>query len=268
MRREDAPPLLLSAAFLLGAISLEKLSLLSGLAFATAYLTSVALARRSGWRSAPYVALSGSASGLLWEAVGLRWGIPFGRYRYLLRWPDLLGVPIPVVLAWGAYLLASYYASLGAPRRAKAPLAVSLMVLLDMALDPVMVDRGAWAWEDGPGWFGIPWTNFAGWALTSATALALYRAVGSDPDPPGTAVVPYACAYLPILLFSTERSVLPAASAFSAALALCALLARGARDRNPLSMGGSGVPSSPHRPGWRPSTHFKVAGVRGAACST
>jgi putative membrane protein len=35
----------------------------------------------------------------------------------------------------------------------------------DFYLDPHMVARGLWIWEQPSGFFGIPWSNYLGWVL-------------------------------------------------------------------------------------------------------
>jgi putative membrane protein len=36
------------------------------------------------------------------------------------------------------------------------------MVAWDLVMDPVLVTRGHWVWENGGRWFGIPLQNFLG----------------------------------------------------------------------------------------------------------
>jgi len=47
-----------------------------------------------------------------------------------------------------------------------------------LIMDPVMVTRGHWVWEENGAWFGIPQQNFWSWWLTSFTAIALYLWLG------------------------------------------------------------------------------------------
>ena len=58
-------------------------------------------------------------------------------------------------------------------------LASSLMVILDLALDPAMISWQAWVWEGGwgPTWHGVPLSNFAGWFLVSLVIIGLYELV-------------------------------------------------------------------------------------------
>ena len=124
------------------------------------------------------------------EAVGVRYGVPFGEYDYTgTLGVELLGVPLLVPLAW---VMMSWPAAVVArrlvgPRRPVLRVAVAAYALTawDLFLDPQMVDAGHWAWASPtpalPGVEGIPLTNFAGWLLVSALVCAgLDRVVGRD----------------------------------------------------------------------------------------
>ncbi|MDK2372302.1 MAG: carotenoid biosynthesis protein [Candidatus Korarchaeota archaeon] len=139
-------------------------------------IISLALAS-SEWRSAPALFLSGCLVGFFMELIGIHYGIPFGKYSYLsFEGVSLWGVPIPIALAWGLYLYTAYLASLPiAKRNWRIVFTSLLMVVLDMAVDPVMVDRGVWIWKSGGPWFGIPLSNFLGWFVTSALALSVFE---------------------------------------------------------------------------------------------
>jgi putative membrane protein len=120
--------------------------------------------------------------GLAWgvELVGLRTGLPFGRYSYTgsLR-PTLGGVPAIVPLAWTALGLASL--SLGR-RLVRGRLTVALvgggaLASWDLFLDPQMVADGHWRWHSPqwtiPGVPGIPVSNFAGWLVVAVLLIGI-----------------------------------------------------------------------------------------------
>ncbi len=113
------------------------------------------------------------------EILGSRTGFPFGHYHYSEAFSiHVLGVPLLIPLAWLMMIVPAWgVTSLLLPSRAKgrtlidrlafAGLAGLVMTAWDLLVDPQMVAFGFWEWADPSGYFGIPWTNFAGWWLTS-----------------------------------------------------------------------------------------------------
>jgi len=126
------------------------------------------------------------------EFIGHRTGFPFGPYVYTdALQPQLGGVPLLIPIAWWMLLPSSWtMAQLIVGERQRwwhhlAFVGVSALALTawDLFLDPQMVAWGFWVWENPVGYFGIPWTNFAGWLLVSATITALVRPRPLDPQP-------------------------------------------------------------------------------------
>lgn len=112
-----------------------------------------------------------------WESVGLRTGLPFGRYSYLpaagptFPW----GLPLAIPAAWLVLLLPAVAAveRLWPTGHAilKATAAALLMVVIDLVLDPIAVHRlTMWRWLDGGLYYGIPFSNYLGWAILSCLA--------------------------------------------------------------------------------------------------
>jgi len=170
------------------------------------------------WRGAPLLFLIGSATGLAFEVVGLSTGLPFGAYTYTWRAPRVFGVPVPVVFAWGTYLYASYLSALPLAGRWKRALAATLyMVLLDLGVDPVMVEKGLWSWSaQCPCWFGVPLTNYLGWATVSASAILIYqRLVKREPVARPVVSFTVLAACLPILKEASGGALLPALASFA-----------------------------------------------------
>jgi len=141
-----------------------------------AYASTTALAlavlvyalRRYGARAwALFVAAF--AFGVAVEVLGERTGFPFGDYTYLAPGPALFGVPLLVPLGWFAFTLIALAVAPRGRVRWLAPLA---LVAWDLGLDPLMVREGFWAFEQGP-YFGVPWSNFAGWYLAGWLLVAL-----------------------------------------------------------------------------------------------
>lgn len=118
------------------------------------------------------------------EKVGVTTGWPFGHYAYTgALQPQLAGIPILIPLAW-LMMLASAWAVAGAilPKRPAgsgwwyrlrfAALSGLAFTAWDLYLDPQMVARRFWLWDEPSGYFGIPWLNYLGW-WCSATLLTL-----------------------------------------------------------------------------------------------
>lgn len=121
------------------------------------------------------------------EYIGSKTGFPFGIYSYTASLQPQLGdVPLVIPLAWFMMLLPSWaVASLIVSRLEnqlpKSTRYVAFVILSaaaisawDLFLDPQMVGWGFWEWQAntiGPGnYFGIPWSNYAGWFLTGILA--------------------------------------------------------------------------------------------------
>ena len=132
------------------------------------------------------VALLGTTTAVVFEAVGLATGFPYGRYEYGdALGPTLLGVPLLVplawlMMAWPSWVLADRLTRRTATgRRTVARIAVAAAVFAawDVVLDPQMVQAGYWTWahpEPGlPGIPTVPLTNLAGWLAAGVVLMAL-----------------------------------------------------------------------------------------------
>ena len=120
------------------------------------------------------------------ELVGLRYGVPFGRYRYttLLR-PRIAGLPLQIALEWVLVAVPTW--GLLSVLNLSPVLFVGASALIitgwDLFYDHFFVAIGLWRWErrsaaSKVSLYGIPWTNYAGWFLTgvllSSGALYLF----------------------------------------------------------------------------------------------
>jgi putative membrane protein len=175
-------------------------------------LSCILVARE--WVKAPLILISGSLIGFIAEYIGLRLGAPFGSYTYnAFRAARVLGVPIPIILAWGIYLYTCYLASatLVKERWKRILVASLLMVNLDLAVDPVMVKLGLWSWSQQGPWFGVPLSNYAGWFIVSLLSLLVYAMFsGREPEKVSIiAYIPYLSTYTQ-LFYLAELEVLPA----------------------------------------------------------
>lgn len=153
------------------------------IAQAAATLTALA----SGWCWRRILGMAAVVMAGAWgaEALGTATGVPFGHYAYTDRlWPQAVDVPLLIPLAWlmmlppawaitGAILgRAGRHLSGWAGHVAFAALSGLVFTAWDLYLDPQMVERELWLWDDPGGYFGIPWVNFLGW-WSVATLLTL-----------------------------------------------------------------------------------------------
>lgn len=112
--------------------------------------------------------------GLLVEAVGVRFGVPFGRYVYTeALQPQLLGVPVVMGPAW--MVLVAFASDAAWRLRLRGWRAILFAALLttatDLVIDPLAANRlGYWRWAEAGSYYGIPLVNFAGWFLTALVA--------------------------------------------------------------------------------------------------
>jgi putative membrane protein len=157
--------------------------------------------RDLGWRRALGWLGWGWAVAYAAEYASTRIGIPFGLYHYTgetkLRELFISNVPFfdPLsfpFLAYASYCLARW--ALGQPRGwAPAALAGTLMMLLDVVVDPLAVRGESWFlgrifYYAEPGtYFGVPLSNFVGWLLVGWIIVGGYlRAVRRRPPAVGS----------------------------------------------------------------------------------
>lgn len=112
------------------------------------------------------------------ESVGVLTGFPYGSFQYVGAMAhEVFGlVPWTLPFAWmpimvGAAATAQRLAPSSQARQ--LVLGAMLAVLVDMVLDPGAVVLGFWRYQAGGWYYAVPWTNFAGWLLTSLAPMAL-----------------------------------------------------------------------------------------------
>ena len=123
--------------------------------------------------------LLAAAGGFAAEAVGVACGFPFGHYHYTdTLFPHLLGVPVVMASAW--LVLFAYVRQMAGPAAAAA----AWMTAIDLVIDPLAANTlGYWTWAGTGPYYGIPWSNFAGWFAVSLALFALARQP-AEPNPP------------------------------------------------------------------------------------
>jgi uncharacterized membrane protein len=129
----------------------------------------------------------------VFEEVGVVTGLVYGPYHYTSTLGPWLGsVPILIPLAWFMLVYPSYVIAnlvghgwpVGTPggRGHLLRLAVIgalVMTVWDLVVDPILSGPtvGAWVWERGGSYFGVPLQNSLGWIVTTFTIYVLYRTV-------------------------------------------------------------------------------------------
>jgi lycopene cyclase domain-containing protein len=161
-----------------GAQAFARMAILGVVMHLTATLAALSL----GWPWARLLRLAAIVWFYTWlvEAIGAATGFPFGRYSYTSALgPQLAGVPLVIPLAWLMLLppawavadavLSPWRSRLGSWYRLTFAILAGLAITAwDLYLDPQMVARGLWVWENPAGYFGIPWSNYLGWLGASA----------------------------------------------------------------------------------------------------
>jgi putative membrane protein len=110
------------------------------------------------------------------ETFGSKTGLLFGNYHYTdLLQPQIAGVPVIIPLAWlmmlpAAWAVADILLTRHLPYRRLyfALLSGLALTAWDLYLDPQMVERNLWIWDQPGAYFGIPLVNFVGWVLVSS----------------------------------------------------------------------------------------------------
>ena len=114
------------------------------------------------------------------EIVGVLTGIPYGEFTYAIDLGPMLAGVVPlglpvffVPLVLNSYLLCLLLLGKRAERTAIRLLSVIATVLaIDLVLDPGAVAIGFWTYPAGGLYYGIPWTNYAGWVLSATVSVA------------------------------------------------------------------------------------------------
>ena len=135
-------------------------------------------------------------AGYTWavEFVGVSTGLPYGTFEYGIQLgPMIHGVPLALPLFFVPLVLNAYLLVLVIAPRAtrrivvRLPLAIGAVIAIDLVLDPAAVAVGFWSFDAGGRYYGVPWTNYAGWVLSGTIAVlaveiafsrtALYRRI-------------------------------------------------------------------------------------------
>ena len=156
----------------------------------TVLLVAFALAhgvRTYGWKTMGVFIIVCLVVSNIAENLSIMTGFPFGHYHYTdVLGPKLFLVPLTI---GGAYFGAGYLSWAvalvllgrhGRPLDAFARWAQPVVAAVLMAAWDFMLDPGAstinhyWIWENGGGFFGVPFQNYLGWLLTVFVFYAIF----------------------------------------------------------------------------------------------
>jgi len=129
--------------------------------------------------TAALLALAAYAYGI--EFVGVTTGWPYGAFEYgVALGPMAGGVPLALPVFFFPLVLNSYLLCLlllGDLARSpwvRLPVVVATVVGIDLVLDPGAVALGFWAYNGGGPFYGVPWSNYAGWVLSATVAVGAF----------------------------------------------------------------------------------------------
>lgn len=115
------------------------------------------------------------------EYIGVQTGIPYGDFEYGIGIGPMIGeIPLLlpllfVPLAINAYLIVRLTVTTDRIGPiASIPVlgsAVAMLIAIDFVLDPGAVALGFWVFDGNGTYYGVPWTNYAGWVLSATVAI-------------------------------------------------------------------------------------------------
>ena len=177
------------------------------------------------------------------EEVGVATGLVYGPYHYTSTLGPWLGsVPILIPLAWFMMVYPSYVLAnlildgepVGSPGGRGHLLGLALLGALvmaawDLVVDPILSGPtfGAWVWETGGPYFGVPVQNYLGWVVTTLTVYLLYRSVERRWRPQSAGPMTLCPSGLPVLAYAAMMVTNLLSGAAPAALAVIAPVAMG-----------------------------------------
>ena len=116
------------------------------------------------------------------ELLGVLTGFPYGAFEYGIDLGPMLfglvpvGLPVfffPLVL--NAYLLVLLLlGDRAASTLVRLVSVVGTVLAVDLVLDPGAVALTFWTYDGGGAFYGVPWSNYAGWVLSATVAVLAF----------------------------------------------------------------------------------------------
>lgn len=118
--------------------------------------------------------LSIFVAGMLVEIIGVNTGFPFGDYEYgETLGIKMFGVPLLIGVNWVMliYCTGVIGRKIPVPKIAKAFIGAVLMVIMDVALEPVAIEYDFWNWAGSE----VPISNYVAWFVISFMMLIAFH---------------------------------------------------------------------------------------------
>jgi len=134
------------------------------------------LTQTFGKKTTIWLVILMSIFALILENIAILTGFPYGNFAYGALIGKQIGyVPWTVGFAWTPILFGAISITQKLQKTTNffihIGLAAVLMTALDIVLDPASVSLGFWIWNNPVGFYGVPWSNFGGWLLSSVLAV-------------------------------------------------------------------------------------------------
>ena len=129
------------------------------------------LGKRRGWG---VIILLGIFA-LCFEYFALQTGWPYGGFTYgQLIGPKVAGIlPLPVFYAWAPMVIGVCTLGARISRRFPVVMALFLLILVDVVVDPGAVAVGMWKYVPAGSFYGVPLSNFAGWVVSGLVGISI-----------------------------------------------------------------------------------------------
>lgn len=131
-----------------------------------------------GWKRGLLTILILSLYALFIETIALKTGLPYGEFKYResLGTDITGGLPWPVLFAWPPLVISSIaLAKAMVPKKFIAIASVLILISYDLLFDPIAVKLHFWEYVDKGMYYGVPWSNFVGWAFSGFVGFYIYK---------------------------------------------------------------------------------------------
>ena len=118
------------------------------------------------------------------EFIGINHGWPYGNFQYLVELgPMVSEIPMALPLFFIPLVLNGYLLTLLIVKKSRLdqkiiiPMAIVLVILIDLVLDPAAVALGFWSYGGGGEFYGVPHTNYQGWLISGGIAVLVVNSM-------------------------------------------------------------------------------------------